>query len=101
MKALLAVSTLIILVSAPCGSANAALAQDNAHVATLGSDEASRYEVEAAIFERKADRYAMAEKQYRAAGKPITTTEARRCADLSKLYRQRAARDRDLARRLR
>jgi hypothetical protein len=97
MKTLLAVGTLIALGSAPFGAISGAFAQSGTRAASLTSDAAIRYEAEAALFDRIADRYAMDANQYRAAGKPITTTEAKRYADLSASYRQRAARDLDLA----
>jgi hypothetical protein len=101
MKTLLAICRLTIIVAALCGSVFMPLAQAGTGAATLANGEATRYEVEATLFERTANRYAMTAKRYRAAGKPITTAEARRCAALSDLYRQRATRDRDLAKRTR
>jgi hypothetical protein len=79
LNRLLAIGTLIALVAAPCGAATETAAQANA---------------EAARFERKSDAYAMAAKQYLAAGKPITTAQARRYTYLSDMYRRLAARSR-------
>ena len=58
MKTLLAIGALIALGSAPYGSTNRAFAQSGTRAATRTSDEASRYEADAALFESRADRYA-------------------------------------------
>ena len=94
MKTLLAIGPWFTGGAVLCGLSITSLAQAGTsavtlvgQVATLAGELAIRYEVEATLFERTADRYAMAAKQFRAAGKPITTAAARRRADLSDLYR--------------
>jgi hypothetical protein len=101
MKKLLAIGTLIAIVSAPCGAASETPALGHAQAAASAADEASRYAAEATSFARKADAYAMAAKQYLQAGKPITADQAKRCAALSDMYRQLAIRVRDLAKKAR
>lgn len=101
MMKLLAIGTMIAFVSAPCGVLSAAPMQVRAQAAANGGDEASRYAAEAMKFAQKADAYATAAKQYLEAGKPIETAQAKRCAELSDMYRQLAVHIRDLAKKAR
>jgi hypothetical protein len=101
MKKLLAIGSLIAIVSAPCGAATEIPEQVIARAVASAGDEADRYAAEATKFARRADAYATAAKQYLATGKPMTADQAKRCAALSDMYRQLAVSVRDLARRAR
>jgi hypothetical protein len=97
MKTVRALGLLIVSLSAATVLAAEAPTPNAAHAAIPGSDEAKRYDAEAAVFERKADAFAWQAKQYAAAGKPATTAQAKYYADVSDRYRAKAAKSRELA----
>jgi hypothetical protein len=97
MNNVLALGILIAGGSAVTGLAAGAQTPDVAHAMAADSNEAMRYDAEAAQFERQADAFAFQAKRYALAGKPAATVQARQYADVSDRYRAKAAQSRELA----
>ena len=96
MNAPLALGALLAIIAAPFGAAESSEVTDT-HATAGDRDAAHQYDADAAGFERKAGMYAMAARQYRAAGKPITLFQATRAAEFTDRYRQLAAQNRERA----